>query len=142
MVHTSRTFFWQPQCRQFHQCWMVIGLAVRTAQSLGLHLPETSAQISSPRRQQMTRRFWYGCVLMDTTLMTYGRPTMVKSHAATVVPLPLAASVSIHSVGTHTAEHSAYNDGFPCPSVTSEQDPSRRITGLLQVFRHRRHRRI
>jgi hypothetical protein len=33
-----------------HQCWMVIGLAVRTAQSLGLHLPETSAQIRSPKR--------------------------------------------------------------------------------------------
>ena len=29
--------------------------------------------------------------LMDTTLsMTYGRPTIIESHAATVVPLPLA----------------------------------------------------
>jgi hypothetical protein len=36
-----------------HRCWMVIGLAVRTAQSLGLHLPETSAQIGSPSRQQL-----------------------------------------------------------------------------------------
>ena len=74
-----------------HQCWMIIGLAVRTAQSLGLHLPETSARIRSQRRQQMARRVWYGCVLMDTTLsMTYGRPTMIESRAATVVTLPLA----------------------------------------------------
>jgi hypothetical protein len=74
-----------------HQCWMVVGLAVRTAQSLGLHLPETSAQIRSPRRQQLARKVWYGCVLMDTILsMTYGRPTMIESRAVTAVPLPLA----------------------------------------------------
>jgi hypothetical protein len=74
-----------------HQCWMVIGVAARTAQSLGLHLPETSAQIRSPRRQQLARKVWYGCVLMDTILsMTYGRPTMIESRAVTVVPLPLA----------------------------------------------------
>jgi hypothetical protein len=74
-----------------HQCWIVVGLAVRTAQSLGLHLPETSAQIRSPRRQQLARKVWCGCVLMDTILsMTYGRPTMIESHAVTVVPLPLA----------------------------------------------------
>ena len=39
----------------------------------------------------MTRRVWYDCVLMDTMLsMTYGRPTMIESYAATVAPLPLA----------------------------------------------------
>lgn len=74
-----------------HQCWMVIELAVRTVQSLGLHLPETSTQIRSASRQRLARRVWYGCVLMDTILsMTYGRPTMIKSRAVTVVPLPLA----------------------------------------------------
>lgn len=28
-----------------HQCWMVIGAAIRTAQSLGIHLPETTERI-------------------------------------------------------------------------------------------------
>ena len=86
-----------------HQCWMVIGLAVRTAQSLGLHLPETSARIRSPRRQQMARKVWYGCVLMDTILsMTYGRPTMIESRAVTVVPLPLAVDEQYISRNTRS----------------------------------------
>ena len=48
-----------------HQTWMVVGSAVRTAQSLGLHLPETSAGIVDPVERELVRRLWHGCVLMD-----------------------------------------------------------------------------
>jgi hypothetical protein len=48
-----------------HQTWMIIGVAVRTAQSLGLHLPETSAGITDPVERELVRRLWHGCVLMD-----------------------------------------------------------------------------
>jgi hypothetical protein len=48
-----------------HQTWMAVGAAIRTAQSLGLHLPETSARLSDPAERGMFRRLWYGCVLMD-----------------------------------------------------------------------------
>lgn len=48
-----------------HQTWMVVGAAVRTAQSLGLHLPETSAEVEDGRERELWRRVWYGCVLMD-----------------------------------------------------------------------------
>ncbi len=48
-----------------HQTWMVVGLAVRTAQSLGLHLPETSAAKSSTVEKELCRKLWHGCVLMD-----------------------------------------------------------------------------
>ena len=48
-----------------HQTWMVVGAAVRTAQSLGLHLPETSAEVEDERERELWRRVWYGCVLMD-----------------------------------------------------------------------------
>lgn len=49
-----------------HQCWIVTGLAIRNAQSLGLHLPhpiEGCAE-NSPERQ-FARKIWHGCVLMD-----------------------------------------------------------------------------
>jgi len=48
-----------------HQTWMVIGSAIRMAQGLGLHLPETSANRSDPGERELLRRIWYGCVLMD-----------------------------------------------------------------------------
>jgi hypothetical protein len=48
-----------------HQCWIVIGLAVRTAQSLGFHLPQTDAQFKNGREMELARRLWHGCVMMD-----------------------------------------------------------------------------
>jgi len=48
-----------------HQCWMIIGLAVRVAQGLGLHLPKTSFDIQGSRERELTRRIWHGCILMD-----------------------------------------------------------------------------
>lgn len=74
-----------------HQCWMMIGAAVRTAQSLGLHLPETTERIASLQRKQLVRTVWHGCVLMDRVVsMTYGRPPMVSAALAAAVPRPLA----------------------------------------------------
>ena len=48
-----------------HQTWMVVGSAIRTAESLGLHLPETSATAHTPQKRELLRRLWHGCVLMD-----------------------------------------------------------------------------
>ena len=47
------------------RCWMVIGHAIRMAQSLGLHLTEANADHQSSRRTEVARRIWHGCVLMD-----------------------------------------------------------------------------
>ncbi|KAJ9658245.1 hypothetical protein H2198_003818 [Neophaeococcomyces mojaviensis] len=74
-----------------HPCWIFVGLAIRTAQSLGLHLAETSERITDLRTRQVMRKVWHGCILMDRVLsMTYGRPCMIGPRAAAAVPLPLA----------------------------------------------------
>ncbi|KAJ6781282.1 hypothetical protein PWT90_05041 [Aphanocladium album] len=72
-----------------HQTWMVVGLAVRTAQSLGLHLPETSAAKSSTTERELDRKLWHGCVLMDRMVaLTHGRPAMISTELASSVALP------------------------------------------------------
>ncbi|KAK5032535.1 hypothetical protein LTS07_003943 [Exophiala sideris] len=72
-----------------HHCWVFIGLAVRTAQSLGLHLPETSERAADTRTRELLRKLWHGCVLMDRVVsMTYGRPCMIGPKAAVTVPVP------------------------------------------------------
>lgn len=54
------------QCTNLpHQTWMIVGSAVRVAQSLGLHLPETSEEQPTKARCETLRRLWHGCVLMD-----------------------------------------------------------------------------
>ncbi|KAL5051329.1 hypothetical protein BDW71DRAFT_214261 [Aspergillus fruticulosus] len=72
-----------------HQCWIVTGLAVRNAQSMGLHLPQTIARFHSPQEQQLARKIWHGCVLMDRVIsMTFGRPAMISKASCGSVPLP------------------------------------------------------
>ena len=73
-----------------HPCWVFTGLAIRTAQSLGLHLAETSKCVADIRTRELFRKVWHGCILMDRVVsMTYGRPCMVGPKAALTVPLPL-----------------------------------------------------
>ena len=73
-----------------HPCWIFTGLAVRTAQSLGLHFTETSESAVDVRTRELLRKVWHGCILMDRVVsMTYGRPCMIGPKASLAVPLPL-----------------------------------------------------
>jgi hypothetical protein len=66
-----------------HQCWIVTGLAIRNAQSLGLHLPETIERLQSFQEQQLARNIWHGCVLMDRYVPIYICPRLMCSTTLT-----------------------------------------------------------
>ena len=73
-----------------HPCWIFTGLAIHTAQSLGLHLAETSECVVDIKTRELLRKVWHGCILMDRVVsMTYGRPCTIGPKAALAVPLPL-----------------------------------------------------
>lgn len=73
-----------------HQCWVFVGLAIRTAQSLELHIPERNERPTNARHRALLRRVWHGCVLMDRVMaLTYGRPCMIDRKVALSVPHPL-----------------------------------------------------
>uniref|UniRef100_A0A8H7K6U5 Zn(2)-C6 fungal-type domain-containing protein n=1 Tax=Bionectria ochroleuca TaxID=29856 RepID=A0A8H7K6U5_BIOOC len=70
-----------------NRCWNVVGSAIRTAQSLGLHLDRTVGAKNQLQRE-MERRVWHTCVFLDRQLaVTFGRPTMI--HGRSNIPLPL-----------------------------------------------------
>jgi len=48
-----------------NRCWNVVGLAIRVAQGLGLHLDSTSQNRKSIVEREVWRRVWHGCILMD-----------------------------------------------------------------------------
>ncbi|KAH6686840.1 fungal-specific transcription factor domain-containing protein [Plectosphaerella plurivora] len=65
------------------QCWMYAGMAIRMAQSLGLHRPATSTAMRDPRAARLCLRLWKLCVVWDRILcMTYGRSLMVSQNEA------------------------------------------------------------
>ncbi|KAK5046102.1 hypothetical protein LTR84_008559 [Exophiala bonariae] len=77
--------------QQSHHTWLYVGLAIRTAQSLGLHLPGTSELVCDSRTRELLRRVWHGCILIDRISSTaYGRPCMIGAWAADGVPRPEA----------------------------------------------------
>lgn len=48
-----------------HRCWVLIGIAIRVAQGLGLHIAETTMRMKRQSERELARRIWHGCILMD-----------------------------------------------------------------------------
>ncbi|KAH9209557.1 fungal-specific transcription factor domain-containing protein [Leptodontidium sp. 2 PMI_412] len=72
-----------------HRCWVMIGIAIRVAQGLGLHLRETTGRMQRQTDRELARRIWHGCILMDRILsMTLGQPLMIGRAISESVPLP------------------------------------------------------
>ncbi|KAH6984056.1 fungal-specific transcription factor domain-containing protein [Ilyonectria destructans] len=70
------------------RCWNIVGLAMRVAQSLGLHLNRSESGTSNQLEREMRRRVWYTCVILDRLICTtFGRPAMLSNSSS--VPLPL-----------------------------------------------------
>ncbi|CCX33498.1 Similar to Uncharacterized transcriptional regulatory protein C3C7.04; acc. no. O14130 [Pyronema omphalodes CBS 100304] len=71
-----------------NRCWNVVGLAIRVAQGLGLHLDSTSVNRKNIVEREIWRRVWHGCILMDRIVsMTFGRPSMISLHSQVTLPL-------------------------------------------------------
>ncbi|KAH8802542.1 N-terminal binuclear Zn cluster-containing/DNA binding domain-containing protein [Xylogone sp. PMI_703] len=70
-------------------CWTVVGLAIRMAQGLGLHLDPTGF---TPEiiEQEIRKRVWWGCFVIDRILsMKVGRPPTIHDDSNIKVGLPI-----------------------------------------------------
>ena len=89
-------------------CWVFVGLAIRTAQMLELHISETSEREPDSRTRDVLRKVWHGCVLMDREVsMLYCRLCMIDPKTAAAVPLPSfmeEESLQLGNVRSHTIQ--------------------------------------
>lgn len=70
-----------------NRCWNFVGLAIRVAQTLGLHLNDNEKRPPPQLDREIRRRVWFTCVNLDRLLaMTFGRPTMLSQ--SWTVPTP------------------------------------------------------
>jgi hypothetical protein len=75
---------------ELNTCWTVVGLAIRMAQGLGLHL-DPSNFTSEIVQQEVRKRVWWGCFVIDRILsMKVGRPPTIHDDVNIKVGLPLA----------------------------------------------------
>ncbi|KAH8821945.1 fungal-specific transcription factor domain-containing protein [Xylogone sp. PMI_703] len=72
------------------ECWNLVGVMIRTAVSIGLHLPVTNEQSRDAVQREMVKRVWCGCYVIDRTLsMKFGRPPSIQILNVHEMPLPL-----------------------------------------------------
>ncbi|KAK5449784.1 hypothetical protein LTS15_008356 [Exophiala xenobiotica] len=66
--------------------WNVIGLAVRQAQSLGLHLQKTYQRLGTPVVREVQKRVWTACYVLDSaSAMMLGRPPIISHDACALI---------------------------------------------------------
>ncbi|KIW25677.1 uncharacterized protein PV07_08838 [Cladophialophora immunda] len=66
--------------------WNVIGLAIRQAQSLGLHLQKTYQRSRTPLVREVQKRIWTACYVLDSvSAMMLGRPPMISPDAFALI---------------------------------------------------------
>lgn len=76
--------------RRLAGCWNTIGVTIRFAQGLGLHIPEKNDVPRSLIEIEMRKRIWHGCLLMDRVVsMTLGRPLMITEQNSIAYPLSI-----------------------------------------------------
>lgn len=110
--------------RDSKQCWSVIGLSVRLAQNLGLHLRKTYDAIDNAEEREQRVRAWWACYVLDIISgMMHGRPPSMNEDAFNV-PLP-----------------ADFNDGCPRQDqsgpervIESESGPSGTSPSLMSFF--------
>ncbi|TFB04575.1 hypothetical protein CCMA1212_003497 [Trichoderma ghanense] len=75
---------------ELNHCWTVIGLAIRTAQELGLYLDPANFT-NDIVEQEIRKRVWWGCFVIDRLVsIKVGRPPTIHDMPAIRVGLPLA----------------------------------------------------
>jgi hypothetical protein len=74
---------------ELNECWNLVGLMIRSAVSIGLHLNPDNLPLPTVEKE-VRKRVWWGCFTIDRTLsMKFGRPLSIQTADVCDVPLPL-----------------------------------------------------
>lgn len=113
-----------------NKCWSVVGLCIRLAHGMGLHLDPSRWQISHVE-QEFRRRLWWGCYVVDCMLsLRYGRPPSDLEKTSDVqLPQPVDGEYL-----RDNAAESRQPDGQParCHSFLSDISLSRNIAAIVR----------
>lgn len=122
------------------RAWMVIGISLRSAIALGLHLRNDDPSIFGVTKETMKRTWWTLKSVESVLCVMLGRPSVIASNECTVpLPrLPLPDSLRMNSAtllqGTdgHIAEDAAHVEGNVRNDLLTSWRASVEITIILE----------
>lgn len=126
-------------CSPRHRSWYLAGLAIRCAQSLGMHLENVTPSMSIAEKQ-FQARIWFALVALERCLcMITGRPTMVREGACTVSlpPVePIDATLSKKSAGRSAASQlqGMAAEGSSGAQFDTTRRPSQTLSPIENAF--------
>ncbi|VUC33466.1 unnamed protein product [Clonostachys rosea] len=104
----AECFYLLAVCR-IDSCWATLGQAVRTAQSIGLHVEQKTTLPVSPEIERR-RRLWYSIYVLDRLLsLQLGRPPAIHDADCDV---PLPSRVGDGDIDWDADEVQASSEGF------------------------------
>jgi hypothetical protein len=72
---------WFQSVNNVRQCTSLVRLCIMIAHNLGLHVSKRIESLPNQYQQQLARRAWHGCILMDRiTAMISGQPLQISQH--------------------------------------------------------------
>lgn len=120
------------------RCWNAIGMAIRLAEGLGLHIEGNIAREPDPILRDVKRRVWHGCVLFDRQVfpilslphpltiyrvlsMTLGRPCVVrKNHVALGTLLNTVSKLNMADSPSHPPQAEFYIQSLKLYSILGD----------------------
>lgn len=70
LLHAVYLYYEQPT-EYADRCWNVVGLAIRAAQGLGLHMKETPSTQVGQLEREIRRRIWHCAVILDRLMCSF-----------------------------------------------------------------------
>ena len=108
------------------RAWVVVGMALRFAQALGLHIRNEDPTASGPKREVLVR-IWWSLYSLDRQLsIITGRPSVtVDSSSSVTLPLPLSEDQIIRTMsGSPRISRPSSSSTMPSPVYTGPQPMS------------------
>ncbi len=113
-----------------NKCWSIVGLCIRMAHGMGLHLDPSRWKIGHVE-QELRRRLWWGCNIVDCMLsLRYGRPPFGIDKSPDVrLPTPID---SLYLSYDHTNEGQQSEDKARCQILLADIGLSRQIESIVR----------
>ena len=120
----------------FQRAWNISGLAVRSAQALGLHLRDVSGSVSAETKESRACN-WFALMTLESmlTLLT-GRPTMINPRDCSVtIPRSLAEGTSTTTSPSESSYKRSAFEGKLRSSISNMSEPEKGLS-LNSMMKH------